>query len=115
MVLPRWYSGKESACPCRRGKRLGFHPGSGRFPGEGNGNPLQYSCWENPMGRGTRWATICGVAKNQTQLSWHGPYYKQYKCEEEMALYSCSKAHHRSMCFRLSKVSISSKYKIDIC
>ena len=35
----------------------GLTPGSGRFPGEGNGNPVQYSCWENPMDRGAWWAT----------------------------------------------------------
>ena len=38
-------------------------------PGEGNGNPLQYSCLENPMDGGTWWATVHGVAKSQTQLS----------------------------------------------
>ena len=38
-------------------------PGSGRSPGEGNGNPLQYSCLENPMDRGDWWATVQGVAK----------------------------------------------------
>ena len=42
---------------------LGSIPGSGRSPGEGNGNPLQYSCLENPMDRGTWWATVHGVAK----------------------------------------------------
>ena len=36
--------------------------------GEGNGNPLQYSCLENPMDRGAWWATVHGVAKNQTRL-----------------------------------------------
>ena len=41
----------------------GSIPGSGRSPGEGNGNPLQYSCLENPMDRGTWWAIVCGVAK----------------------------------------------------
>ena len=44
-------------------------PGLGRPTGEGNGNPLQYSCLENSMDRGTRWATVHGVAKSQTQLS----------------------------------------------
>ena len=44
-------------------------PGSGRFPGEGNGNPLQYSCLENPMDRGAWWATVHGVEKSQTRLS----------------------------------------------
>ena len=38
-------------------------------PGEGNGNPLQYSCLENPMDRGAWWATVHGVAKSQTRLS----------------------------------------------
>ena len=47
---------------------LGSIPGSGRSSGEGNGNPLQYSCLENPMDRGAWWATVHGVAKSQTQL-----------------------------------------------
>ena len=41
-------------------------PGSGRFPGEGNGNPLQYSCLENPMDRGTWWLQSHGATKDQT-------------------------------------------------
>ena len=41
-------------------------PGSGRFPGEGNGYPLQYSCLENAMDAGTWWATVHGVTKSQT-------------------------------------------------
>ena len=49
----------------------GSIPGSGRTPGEGNGNPLQYSCLENPMDRGAAWAIIHGVAKSQTRLSAH--------------------------------------------
>ena len=44
-------------------------PGLGRAPGGGNGYPLQYSCLENPMDRGTWWATAHGVAESQTQLS----------------------------------------------
>ena len=47
----------------------GSIPDSGRSPGEGNGNPLQYSCLENPMDRGAWWATVHGVAKSWTQLS----------------------------------------------
>ena len=43
--------------------------GSGRSSGEGNGNPLQYSCLENPMDRGAEWATVHGFAKSRTQLS----------------------------------------------
>ena len=43
-------------------------PGSGRSPGEGNDNPLQYSCLENPMDRGAWRATVHGIAKSWTQL-----------------------------------------------
>ena len=45
---------------------LGSIPGSGRSPGEGNGNPLQYSCLENPMDGGAWWAAVHGVAKSWT-------------------------------------------------
>ena len=48
---------------------LGSIPGSGRSSGEGNGNPLQYSCLENPMKGGAWWATVHGVAKSQTRLT----------------------------------------------
>jgi len=47
----------------------GSIPGSERSPGEGNGNPLQYSCLEKPVDRGAWTATVHGVAKRQTQLS----------------------------------------------
>ena len=48
---------------------LGLIPGSGRSPGEGNGNPLQYSCLGNPMDRGALEATVHGVAKSWIGLS----------------------------------------------
>ena len=47
----------------------GLIPGSGRSPGEGNGNPLQYSCLENSMDRGAWWAIVHGITKSQAQLS----------------------------------------------
>ena len=47
----------------------GSIPGSGRYPGRGNGNPLQYSCLENPMDRGAWQATVHGVAKSWTRLN----------------------------------------------
>ena len=53
---------------CLKGGRPGFNPWR-RSPGEGNGNPLQYSCLENPMDREAWWATVHGIAKSQTQLS----------------------------------------------
>ena len=55
-----WLSGKESACQAGDARLI---PGSGRSPGGGNGNPLQYSCPGNPMDRGAWWATIRGVVK----------------------------------------------------
>ena len=58
--------GKEFTCNV--GDRRSI-PGLGRFPGGGNGNPLQYSCLENPLDRGTWWATVHGGAKSQTQLN----------------------------------------------
>ena len=48
---------------------LGSIPGWGRSPGGGHGNPLQDSCLENPMDRGSRWSTVHGVAKSWTRLS----------------------------------------------
>jgi len=49
----------------------GWIPGTGRSPGEGNGNPLQYYCLGNPMDRGAWWATVHRVAKSQTCLNEH--------------------------------------------
>ena len=61
--------GKEFAC---NAGDLSSIPGSGRSPGEGNGNQLQYSCLEKPMDRGVWQATVHGVAKNRTErLSRH--------------------------------------------
>ena len=61
--------GKESACNAGDIGDVGLIPGLGRAPGEGNGNPLQYSCLENPMDRGDWRATVQRVAKSQTWLS----------------------------------------------
>ena len=55
--------GKESACNMRD---LGLILGLGRFLGGGHGNPLQYSCLENPMDRGAWWVAVHGVTKNWT-------------------------------------------------
>ena len=52
--------GKESAC---NAGGLGSIPGLGRSPGEGNSNPLQYSCLENPMDREAWWATVHGESQ----------------------------------------------------
>ena len=65
-VFPGGSDCKESAC---NAGNPGSIPGSGRFPGERKGNPLQYYCLENSTDRGAWWATVHGVAKSQTQPS----------------------------------------------
>ena len=88
--------GKASAC---NAGDLGSIPGLGRSPREGNGNPLQYSCLENPMGRGAWWATAHGVAKSRTWLSdfssftssrWGSPKSLYTVPETNMTLYTNS-------------------------
>ena len=64
--FPGGSNGKESAC---NAGDLGSIPGLGKYPGKGNGNPLQYSCLDNSMDRGAWQATVSGAAKNQTRLS----------------------------------------------
>ena len=66
MGFPGGSDGEESTCSVGD---LGLIPGSGRSPGEGNGNPLQCSCLENPMDRGALQATVHGIIKSQTRLS----------------------------------------------
>ena len=58
--LPWCLRGKESAC---KAGDPGSIPGLGRSPGEGNGNPLQYSCLKNPMDRGAWWAMVHRLTK----------------------------------------------------
>ena len=64
--FPRGSDGKESACNTRN---LSSILGSGRYHGDGNGKPLQYSCLEKSMDREVWQATVLGVTKSQTQLS----------------------------------------------
>ena len=61
-----WLSGKEPTC---NSGGVGSIPGSGRSPGEGNANLLQYSCLENPMDRGGCQAAVHGVTKSLTRLN----------------------------------------------
>ena len=66
--FPGGTSGKEPTSQCRRHRDAGLIPGSGRSPGGGHSNPLQYSFLENPMDREAWWATVHGVTKSWTQL-----------------------------------------------
>ena len=70
----------------------GSIPGSGRSPGEGNGNPLQYSCLENPMDRAAWQATVHGVAKSRTRLSDFTPLHLcVYRLQQAISDMSVSK------------------------
>ena len=76
MGFPGGSGVKASAC---NAGELGWIPGLGRSPGEGNGNPLHYSCLENPMDGGAWWATVHAVAKSRTRLSDFT--HSQYICK----------------------------------
>ena len=67
--VPGFLGGSEVKVSACNAGDLGSIPGLGGSPGEGNGNPLQYSCLENPMDGGARWAIVHGVTKSQTRLS----------------------------------------------
>ena len=75
---------KGNASACHTGDP-GLIPGSGRSPGEGNGNPLQYCCLENPMDRGDWWATVHRVVKSQMQLSDY-TFFSFFYCLHRMSL-----------------------------
>ena len=67
---PPWcLTGKESTSNAGDAGDMGLISGLGRFPGGRNGNPLQYSCLDNPLDRGTWWATVHGVTTSQTWWS----------------------------------------------
>ena len=86
LFFPHSSVGKESACSSGD---LGSISGLGRSPGEGHGNPLQCSCLENPMDRGTWWATIHRVAKSQTRLS------DLARTQGLVHVYACSPVLHK--------------------
>ena len=86
IAFPGGTSGKELACQCRKHTRRGFNPGSGRSPGAGYGNPLQYSCLENPMDRGAHWAKVSRVAKSRTRLKGQQPRTHTQVCGLEAHL-----------------------------
>ena len=62
------HSSVSKASVCNAGY-LGSIPGLGRSPGEGNGNPLQYPCLENPMDRGAWWTMVCGITRIRQDLA----------------------------------------------
>ena len=83
---------------------LGSIPGSGRSPGEGNGNPFQYSCLENPMDQGAWWATVHGVAKSRTRLSDFTSLHLVHGCSALFTLHTISGA------FQILTVGTTSRF-----
>ena len=85
MGFPHSSVGKEFAC---NAGDVGSIPGLGRSLGEGNGNPLQYSCLENPMDGEVWWAAVHGVAEGRTRLSDFPFTFHFHALEKEMATHS---------------------------
>ena len=71
----RWLSGKESACNAEDTESI---PGFRRSPGEGNSNPLQYSCLGNPMNRGAWWTTVHRIAESDSTEWTHIRYFLSF-------------------------------------
>ena len=69
-------------------RELGSIPGLGRFLGGGHGNPIQYSCLENPTDRGAWWAIVHGIAKSRARLSDFTFIFHFHALEKEMATHS---------------------------
>ena len=80
--------GSDGKTSAYNAEDLGSIPGLGRSPGEGNGNPLQYSCLENPMDGGAWWAAVHGVTESWTQLSDFTFTFHFHALEKEMATHS---------------------------
>ena len=76
----------------------GSIPGSGRFPGGGHGNPLQYSCLENPTDSGAWRATVHRVAKSWTRLKWLSTHTYTCACVYQTCTCVVSNAHMHSKC-----------------
>ena len=109
----------EPACNAWNARDAGLIPGSGRSPGEGNGNPLQYSSLENPMHRGAWWATVQGVTKSCdpfTQLkglNHHNQDTKQQNAASFMPVkLSCMTDINTGMCVHLSRPSDRSSSQV---
>ena len=75
----------------------GSIPGSGRSPGGGNGNPVQYSCLENAVDRGAWWASVHGVAESDTTESVH-THFRSGTAGSNLLLHACVLAQSLQLC-----------------
>ena len=96
---PGGISSKESACQYRR---CGQVPGSERFPGVGNGNPLQYSCLGNSMDRGAWQAIVHGVTKESDMTEYTHMHILSQEAQSQQDIY----VHQQSYQFLLWKINI---------
>ena len=98
--LSWWLSSKESACRARVAGDVGLTPGSGRPPGGGHGNPLQYSCLENPVERGAWQVVVHRVEKSRTWLKQlagthpldQAPFVEKTVCAIVLPLLPCQRS-----------------------
>ena len=112
MGFPGGSDGKESACNVGY---LGSIPGLGRSPGGGHGNPLQYSCLENPMHRGAWQAVVCSLAQSLTRLKQLSTHMCKHSCVSFCVNINCAFFFWAALglrCFlcRLSLVAVSRGY-----
>ena len=84
--FPGGACGKEPACQRRRHKRCGFNPWVGKIPGGGHGDPLQYTCLENPMEREAWQTTVRWVAKSWTGLKQLSTHARIHRKQEKSAV-----------------------------
>ena len=85
-----WFSGKESACNAGDAGDVGSIPGSRKSPGEENGNPIQYSCLKNHIGKGAWQATVQGDTESETSEQAHMLKTLLYLCSSLLILLSFS-------------------------
>ena len=101
-LFPGGVSGKESTSNAGNVRDMNSIPGLGRFPGEGHGNPLQYSCLENPLDRGAWWATVHRIAKSWTWPKWLSTHAQMDRfssvAQSCVTLWPCGLQHTRPPC-----------------
>ena len=112
--FPQWLSGKDSACNAGAAGDTGSILGSGRSPEEGHGNPLQYSCLENPMDRGAWRATVHGVTQSQTRLKRLSTHARTHYRAWSIRTGTVSTDTMRVILFHLGDLPVHTLYCISI-